>query len=244
MKIALFAYSWAQDQRLDPYIEKFLKTFLAMGIDVDVYQGNTFTRHSGNIGLSSDFDVSALCNYISSQRYDAAVSFNNSLIITQVLNALKCRPVSCIVDDFLHLFQHEEGDKFAAFRHDVEVILLSSHVERQLIDAVSGIKQRIHFLPPATDVQARFKTVSRGKAQAKYPISWVASLVDTREGMNLFELIVQKRRYFDLFKACLAEVEETGTLTCTLSSRESEIKAMLDWAKWTYQCLRCSCRTS
>ena len=182
-----------------------------LGIDVDLYLGNHFTDRRGVIGVSSRMSPSRLASHIRQQAYDFALSFNNSLLMPQVIDALDCRAVSIIVDSQQHLFDHAENGGFSAFDLDVAIAPIYRSLEQDLAASMPHALRQFHFIPPATDPLS-WQDARRDGITATSPVSWIASLVGDHFLDQLASHVGQHGQFAALFQECMAKVATSGYL--------------------------------
>lgn len=211
LKVAFFGYSWHPHGHLDSYMAQHVEAILDLGIDIDLYLGNYFTNRRGVIGLSSRISTSRLAFHIAQQHYDFALSFNNSLLMPKVVDALGCRAVSIIVDSQQHLFDHAEAGGYSAFDLDVAVAPIYRSLEHEIASAMPNVLTRFHFIPPATDPTS-WRDARRDGMMATNNVSWIASLVGDHFLDQLSAHISRHNQFAGLLRECLAQISATGYL--------------------------------
>jgi len=110
----------------------------------------SFPRNTASNGLNEVVPVAKLARLIASEGYAAAISFKQRDADPRVQAAVAGRIVTVIVDEPEHLFDYYRAGPFEVFRQDIEVVAMSSALERRLTEAVDGIGPRLHFMAPAT----------------------------------------------------------------------------------------------
>jgi len=225
MKLALLGYSWTwcSNKKIDPFMEEIVQSFAKLGVDVDIYIGNHFTKDGGIHGISPAVNINKFTKYIQEQKYDLAVSFNNSLISKKFIEAFGCKVVSWIVDDFLHLFNHDGGDKFTTFRQKFEVMLISSEMQDKILEAIPESSSRLHFFPPATTILSE----NERRIAFKYPISWIASYLDSKHIENIFNIYLTDTKKYNLLRTCINEVKNNQGDGLKLLRHDSEVDDLL-----------------
>ena len=157
MRLAFFGYAWNPKLQLDAYMTETIDSLARTGANVDVYLGNQLSSEYGIYGLRDGLSLDTLQRFIASQDYDAAVSFNNSMLIPQVMTSLNGRVVTVVVDEPEHLFDYSRTGPWDIFAKDVEIFAMSSGLERRLRERIANVDERLHFALPATriDLHAR-----------------------------------------------------------------------------------------
>ena len=208
MKAAFFGYSWRQDGELDGYMAAQVDGVRRLGVDVDLFIGNEFTVHSGVKGFTQALSSARLATFIRDQSYDFSISFNNALLMRDVVGALSCRPVSVIVDSEHHLFDHAEKGGFSAFDLDVAIASIYTSLQADIARYHPLALSRFYFLPPATGRRRRglVHPVVRQK------ISWIASLVGDDHTQALATLIRGSDEDAMAFVKGLRQVTTSGYL--------------------------------
>lgn len=177
-RIALFAglANYDSGKRLDHYIGAIADNFTLMGFDVDIYGAHEYTKNSSMNGLNENINFIKLDTEISSKNYAMLLSINNALMTERLECLSKIPVVDLIVDDFNHLFKHDQHSIYEQFNIAKNIIFSShSHITR-LEKNNAAIKGRVHFLPTATSVFNRL--TEHLNVPKIYNISWVASLLD------------------------------------------------------------------
>jgi hypothetical protein len=207
MRLAFFGYAWNPAMQPDAYMTETIASFVRAGADVDFYLGSQLSKELGIFGMNEQVSVETLTQFIAAQGYDAAIAFNNSMLIPEVVSAVGGRVVTVIVDEPEHLFDYPRAGPYAAFGQDIEVVAMSSRLERRLVEKIDGIEKRLHFMLPATHVDLEVRS-----AKATYPISWVASYVGDRNLDDYLQLAMQNPEFHALTIKCLSVLERHGNL--------------------------------
>jgi hypothetical protein len=208
VKLAFFGYAWNKALQLDAYMTATIRSLVAAGADVDLYLGGQLSKEYGIYGLKESVSPAKLATFIAAQGYDATISFNNSMLIPEVIGALKGRIATVIVDEPEHLFDYLGVGPFEVFRQDVEIVAMSSPLERRLTAAVEGVGPRLHFMLPATEIDP----LARSLAGPRFPISWVASYVGDLNLDQYLQLTAERADFRALTNRCLEIVERDGDL--------------------------------
>ncbi|MCG5247830.1 glycosyltransferase family protein [Methylorubrum extorquens] len=230
-RVAFFGYAWNSKWRLDAYMSEIVTTLADLGLDVDVFIGNQFTRTGGPAGFLDDMDRSDLGDFLKERAYDFAISFNNSLIMPETVSALRCTVVSIIVDSLSHLFNHMASGPYEAFGLPIH----AAPIYTSLIDDMKnnlGPSIAATFLPAAT----RIGYCDLGASGDPIAISWIASLVGDH---HLDSLMLRIRELPGGLKAvgqCLSDIEETGEIRFDDAS-QAAARAISQWAGWDYSFL-------
>jgi len=228
MKLAFFGYAWNPELQIDAYMTETIASLARTGADVDVYLGGQLSSEYGIYGLKDTVSIDALQQFMVTQDYDAAISFNNSMLIPQVLDALRGRVVTVIVDEPEHLFDYLRVGPWEVFRQDVEIFAMSSALERRVREQVEDVDARLHFALPATHIDLE----SRGTA-ASYPISWVASYVGDRNLDLFLKLITEAPQYHALTVKCLDLLARDGDLKA-VKDEDGADAALIRTLPWTF----------
>ena len=228
MKLAFFGYAWNPQLQTDAYMTETIESLARAGADVDVYIGGQLSSEYGIYGLKSTVSLDMLQRFIASQEYDAAVSFNNSMLIPQVLDALSGRVVTVIVDEPEHLFDYSRTGPWEVFRKDVEIVAMSSVLERRLREEVKDVDARLHFALPATRTDG-----GAPGASATHPISWVASYVGDHNLDLFLKLIAEVPEYHALTVKCLDLVARHGNLK-TIKAEDRADAALIKNLPWSF----------
>ncbi len=225
MKIAFFGYAWGKVLQPDAYMTETIASLARAGADVDVYLGNELTKEYGIYGLDENIRPDRLGAFVAAQGYDGAVSFNNSMLIPEVMAAIRGRIVTVIVDEPEHLFDYNRTGPWEVFRRDIEIVAMSSRLERRLLDEVEGVRPRLTFTLPATQVGAGLRL------EPVLPISWVASYVGDLNLDQYIELATTRPEYRALTIRCLELIERDGDLSSIRGSdgAEASLIAVLPW---------------
>lgn len=228
MKLAFFGYAWNQKLQPDAYMTETIDSLARTGASVDVYLGNQFSSEYGIYGLKDGVSLDTLQRFIASQDYDAAISFNNSMLIPQVMAGLRGRVVTVIVDAPEHLFDYSRAGPWEVFGWDIEIFAMSSGLERQLREQVADVDRRLHFALPAT----RIDLDARGMAASR-PISWVASYVGDTNLDLYFKLAIEAPDYHALTVKCLELIERDGDLR-SIKAENGFDAALIANLPWTF----------
>ena len=225
MKLAFFGYAWGKVLQPDAYMSETIASLAAAGVDVDVYLGNELAKEYGIYGLNESIRPDRLAAHIAAQRYDAAISFNNSMLIPEVLAAIRGRVLTVIVDEPEHLFDYRRAGPWEVFRGDTEIVAMSSRLEQRLLEAVEGVRPRLTFMLPATQVGAGLRL------EPVLPISWVASYVGDLNLDQYIELATTRPDFRALTIRCLELIERDGDLREIRGSGgpEAQLIAALPW---------------
>lgn len=226
MKIAFFGYAWNKALQPDAYMSETITALAGTGADVDVYLGSQLTKEYGIYGLNAAMQPGRIGAFIAAQGYDAAVSFNNSMLIPEVLAAMPGRIVTVIVDEPEHLFDYHRTGPWPVFASDVEIVAMSSRLEQRLIEAVPGVRQRLRFMLPATNV------VAGPRPEPFLPISWVASYVGDANLDQYMQLVAESPDVRTLTLRCLQIIERDGDLRSIrdTATPEAALIAALPWS--------------
>jgi len=229
MRVAFFGYAWNPELRIDAYMAETIDSFARAGADVDVFLGNQLSQAYGIYGLNETVPTDKLARIIGAAEYDAAISFNNSMLIPKVTDAITGRIVTVIVDEPEHLFDYEGLGPYAAFHRDIEIVAMSTALERRLRAEVAGVEGRLHFRMPAThaDLEAR-------SAEAVYPISWIASYVGDLNLDQYLNLTIEKPDFHDLTVRCLDIVEKDGDLR-SIKAEKGADAALIASLPWSFE---------
>jgi hypothetical protein len=227
MKLAFFGYAWNPGGHLDGYMQEAVNAYLALGFDVDIYLGNYFTQ-TATIGFKDPGLLERLVRHVRAQDYVAAVSMNNSLIMAPIVDALGGRVISVIVDGFNHQFRHDP-DRFAAFRLPVHFAPIGSQFEREILAGAPNA--RVTFLTPATEGMH----FPRAETPLVYPISWIASLVTDENAETMVRKLMSDPRAYEVVRACLMAVAETGDLTEVMSVHDALISPVIEQVGFDFQ---------
>lgn len=229
MKVAFFGYAWNAGLKIDAYMAETIDAFVRAGADVDLFFGQQIAKEFGIYGLNERAPMEVLLEYIAGQGYDAAISFNNSMLTPQVFDAIRGRIVTVIVDDLTHVFDYQRSGPFEVFKRDIEIVAMSSALERKLLAEVEDVRPRLHFMLPATHVDPQARAV---QTLRPYPISWVASFVGDLNLESYLTLTRTQPEYWALTVRCLAMVERDGDLHELLAEngRDAQLVAALPWS--------------
>ncbi len=228
MKLAFFGYAWNPQLQTDAYMTETIDSLARTGADVDVYLGNQLSGEYGIYGLNSKVSLRMLQRFIAAQDYDAVVAFNNSMLIPQIMGALRGRVVTVIVDEPEHLFDYFRTGPWEVFRKDVEIFAMSSALERRIREQVKDVDGRLYFTLPAT----RIDLEARG-APANFPISWVASYVGDANLDLYLKLVAEFPEYHALTAKCLDLVARDGDLKSVQAENGGDA-ALIANLPWTF----------
>ncbi len=226
MKICLFGYAWNPENQPDAYMVETISAFAELGVSVDIYLGNQLSRGGGIYGLNPQLSKAKITEHIRAQAYDMALSFNNAMLLPEIIDAVAGRVVTMIVDEPEHLFSYLEGGLYDVFHQDVEVLALSSALERRLLEHVPGIQSRLHFRSPVT----RPELMGDPAATPRHAVSWVASLVGDANLDDYFDLIATAPDYHALTRLCLALIERDGDLRALDDAAALAVLKTLPWS--------------
>jgi hypothetical protein len=228
MKVAFFGYAWNPAMKTDAYMAETIEALARAGVDVDVFLGSQLSKEYGIYGLNEVVPVAKLARLIASEGYAAAISFNNAMLIPEVQAAVAGRIVTVIVDEPEHLFDYYRAGPFEVFRQDIEVVAMSSALERRLTEAVDGIGPRLHFMAPATQVDLGARST-----KAIYPISWVASYVGDFNLDHYLALITERPEFHALTIKCLEIIEREGDLR-SVEAKGGADMALIGSLPWSF----------
>jgi hypothetical protein len=232
MKICLFGYAWNPENQPDAYMVETISAFADLGISVDIYLGGQFSKGGGIYGLNPKLAKSTVVEHIRAQAYDLAVSFNNSMLLPEIIAAVPGPVVSMIVDEPEHLFNHLLGGLYDVFGYDeIQVVALSSALERRLLANVPGIESRLHFRSPVT----RPDLSADPAITPQHNIAWVASMVGDLNLDNFFDFAATTPDYYDLTKLCLAIVERDGDLSALKAGQEPQAVKLIESLPWSFE---------
>lgn len=208
MKVAFFGYAWNTALQPDAYMTETFQSLAQAGADVDVFLGNHLSKEYGIYGVNEKMPLGKLRAALEEEGYDAAISFNNSMIMPELAGAIRGKTVSVIVDAPEHLFDYHRTGPYEPMRDDdVEIIAMSSVLERQLIEAIPDVQSRMHFMLPATHID-----LGQRSMKAAYPISWVASYVGDLNLDQYLKLATERPDFMALTQRCLEIVARDGDL--------------------------------
>jgi Glycosyl transferases group 1 len=228
MKLAFFGYAWNPQLQTDAYMSETIDSLARTGAEVDIYLGGQLSSEHGIYGVKDTVSLDTLQRFIAAQNYDAAISFNNSMLIPQVMEALHGRVVTVIVDEPEHLFDHLRTGPWDVFRQDVEIFAMSSVLERRIREHVKDVDARLHFTLPATHIGPE----ARGAAPT-YPISWVASYVGDHNLDLFLKLASEAPEYHALTVKCLDLVARDGDLR-SVKAEDGADAALIRNLPWTF----------
>ena len=228
MKLAFFGYAWNVAMQPDAYMAETIQAFARTGADVDVYLGSQLSKELGIYGLNETVPLDKLGRFLAAEGYDAAIAFNNSMLIPQVIEAVGGRIVSVIVDEPEHLFDYHGAGPYETFRADIEIVAMSSVLERRIVEAIDGVASRLHFMLPATHIDLGARSV-----RPVHPISWVASYVGDLNLDQYLKLMAERADYNDLTRRCLDLVARDGDLR-TLRGNKEHDAILIDALPWSF----------
>jgi hypothetical protein len=228
VKLAFFGYAWNRQHQPDAYMLETINALVAAGADVDLYLGSKLSKEYGIYGLNEAVKLDRLVAFMAGQAYEGAIAFNNSMLIPQVREAIKGRIATVIVDEPEHLFDYMRAGVWEVFRHDIEIVAMSSALERRLLAAVEGVAPRIHFMLPATHIDPAERA-----AAPIYPISWVASYVGDLNLDNYLKLITERPEFYALTRRCIDIIERDGDLR-SVKSEAGEDAALIASLPWSF----------
>ncbi len=228
MRVAFFGYAWNVALQPDAYMTETFQSLARAGADVDVYLGNHLSKEYGIYGLNEALPLGKLQRFLAAEAYDAAISFNNSMLIPELTSAIKGRIVSVIVDEPEHLFDYHRTGPFEPFREDIEIVAMSSGLERKILAEVEGVAPRLHFMLPVT-------YIDKGARSMKpiYPISWVASFVGDLNLDLYLKLITERPDFHALTARCLELIEREGDLGA-LKAADGADAALIATLPWSF----------
>jgi hypothetical protein len=155
--------------------------------------------------LNPNVQLGRLAQFIAVEAYDGAISFNNSMLVPEIQAAIPGPVATVLVDEPEHLFDYLGTGPYEVLRQDIQVVAMSSALERRLAAAIPGIERRLHFMLPATGV-------APDGAAPVYPISWVASFVGDLNLDQYLGLMLERPDFYALTQRCLELVEREGSL--------------------------------
>lgn len=228
-RAAFFGYSWSTNFHVDGYMEQHIENILSLNIDVDLYLGNHFAERRGVVGTAPVISPARLATHVESQRYDFAISFNNSMLMPKVVEALNCYPVSVIVDSEQHLFDYCDRGGFSAFELDIKIAPIYRSLEQDIATKCPHALERYHFLPPATDIDG-WRRPPTGDAVVWRNISWIASLVGDHFLDQLIDFVARHPFFGGIMRECLNRISSVGYLHDYKQRREVlDFCASLGW---------------
>ncbi|GLS46549.1 hypothetical protein GCM10007884_45430 [Methylobacterium brachythecii] len=230
-KLAFFGYAWNGEWRLDAYMREVVSSISSLGIDVDVYIGNQFTREGGPKGFREDLTTKDLKAFVKSQDYDFAFSFNNALITPDTVDGLDCVIVSIVVDSRHHLFDHMDDGGAEVFRLPIHVAPIYTSLVSDLEFSL-GHRTLATFLPAATQITRREPSAG----EDSITISWIASLVGDHNVDSFMARIPDLPGGLELVKRCLSDIERTGKIGDDCITQEAA-HILCSWASWDFQYL-------
>jgi hypothetical protein len=228
MKLAFFGYAWNKALQPDVYMTETIDSLAAAGADIDVYLGSQLTKAYGIYGLNEALQPERIGAFIAARGYDAAISFNNSMLVPEVLAAIRGRIVTVIVDEPEHLFDYHLRGPFDVMREDIQIVAMSSALERRIADTVPEAVPRTHFMLPAT-----WQRPSDPAPPKRFEISWVASYVGDANLDQYLALVVDRPDFNALTRRCVALIERDGDLR-ELRNEASNDRALVGALPWTF----------
>ena len=226
MKVAFFGYAWNRNLQPDAYMAETMASLAAAGADVDFYLGSQLTKEYGIYGLNPAVHLDRLIQFVRVEAYDAAVSFNSSMLIPEILDVINGRIVDVIVDEPEHLFDYHGAGPYEVLRRDIEIVAMSSALERRLTQAIENVRPRLHFMLPATRIEP-------GDQAATYPISWVASYVGDLNLDQYVGLMVERPDFYALTRRCLEIAQRDGHLASVKAEGGADA-ALIATLPWTF----------
>lgn len=227
MKVAFFGYAWNTALQPDAYMTETFQSLAQAGANVDVFLGNHLSKEYGIYGLNEKMPLGKLRDALVEEGYDAAISFNNSMIIPELAGAIRGKTVTIIVDEPEHLFDYHRTGPYEAMRGDVEIVAMSSVLEHRLIENIEGVTPRTHFMLPATHID-----LGQRSMKAAYPISWVASYVGDLNLDQYLKLVTERPDFRGLTQRCLETVARDGDLRAVKAENgpDAALIATLPWS--------------
>ncbi len=210
MKLAFFGFTWNINHKLDAYTAEIVSSFSKLGFDVDIYNGSKFTSQHGIYGFKDTLSLNKLADVIAENNYDVAVSFNNCLLLPEIIKSVNGNLVSVIVDQVEHLFNHRSRDLYEPFKYDVDYVAMSSTIQRDIRERVPGIQDRIHLIPPATNLDRAI--VDSTNSARPHAISWIASLLGDLTIEQYMNIITELPEGYAVTNQLLQEIERSGSL--------------------------------
>jgi hypothetical protein len=229
MRVAFFGYAWNPALQPDAYMAETIQSLAQAGADVDVYLGSQLSKEYGIYGLNETIPLDKLHRFLVAEGYDAAIAFNNSMLIPEVMGAIGGKIVTVIVDEPEHLFDYRRAGPYEVFRQDVEIVAMSSVLERRIVAAVQGVAPRLHFMLPATHIDLSARSMT-----ATYPISWVASYVGDANLDGYLPLMIERPDFHALTVKCLALVARDGHLGSIKAAGGTDA-ALIAALPWTFE---------
>jgi hypothetical protein len=229
--LAFFGYSWNLEHRLDAYMEETVQSLLQAGVNIDFYYGNQLSKEFGIYGVADVIDLASLEYFFKSKNYAAAISFNNSMLIPEVVRAIRGKIATVIVDDLSHVFDNSRTGPYGVFRQNIEIVAMSSALERQLLANVEDVAHRLHFMLPATHLDR--PPVTPGQV-AEHPISWVASLVGDENLRLYLNAVAEHPAYYELTGRCLTRLARDGHLRSIEEENGADF-ALIKEIPWSFE---------
>lgn len=232
-RIALFAglVNYENGRRLDHYIGEMANHFALLGFGVDIYAANEYTRNGENYGLSKNINFTKLDTEINSKNYVMLLSINNALM-TERLECLSKTPViDLLVDDFNHLYKHDECSIYEQFNL-AKFIVFSSHSHINRLEKNNPtIKGRVHFYPTATSVFNR--STEQLNLPKKYNIAWIATLLDVSGISLMFQRCIDSQDKVNLLRNAVQCVKDGRHIQYDERLGESSLGTIIAEYKWT-----------
>ena len=228
MRVAFFGYAWNNALQPDAYMTETYQSLARAGADVDVFLGNHLSKEYGIYGLNEAMPLGKLQRFLAAEGYDAAISFNNSMLIPELTSAIGGRIVTVVVDEPEHLFDYHRAGPYEVFRQDIEIVAMSSVLERRITEAVDGVGSRLHFMLPATHIDNGARSM-----KPAYPISWVASYVGDLNLDQYLKLITERPDFYALTLKCIDIVERDGDLR-SVKTEDGADAALIQTLPWSF----------
>ena len=233
-QIALFAglVNYGNSRRLDHYIGEIANNFALLGFDVDIYAANDYTRNGENYGLNKNINFFKLNRKITSKNYAMLLSINNALM-TERLDCLSKIPViDLLVDDFNHLFKHDNCSIYEQF-NIAKYILFSSHSHINRLEKNNlTIKGRVYFYPTAT-TSVFNRSTEQLNLLKKYNISWIATLLDVSGISLMFQQCINAQDKIDLLRNAVKCVKGGRHIQYYERLGEFSLDTIISEYKWT-----------
>ncbi|WP_082512947.1 glycosyltransferase [Methylobacterium sp. Leaf125] len=229
LKVAFFSYAWNYARQPDPYMREMIAALANLGINVDVYIGEMFAENQRTKGFRLDLARADMGNFVKSQSYDFAISFNNALIFSEIVRALRCKVVSVVVDSVYHLFDHTQEGVLQAFKLPIHV----APIYTSFIDDYAGAESFTagsSFLPAAT----RIGGSAAAQTEKPIEISWIANFLgDANLDAFMSRVGDELPNGFELVARCLQGIEQNGEISLDEESQEAA-KILMAWSHWDY----------
>jgi hypothetical protein len=232
-RIALFAglVNYGNSRRLDHYLSEIARHFALLGFGVDIYAANEYTRNGGNYGLSKNINFVKLDKLINSKNYVLLLSINNALMTERLECLSKIPLIDLVVDDFNHLFKHDQCSIYEQFNLAKYIIFSSySHINR-LKKNNPILKGRIHFYPTATSAFNR--STDQLNLPKKYNIAWIATLLDVSGISLMFQQCIDYQDKVNLLRNAVQCVKDGHHIHYDERLGESSLDTIITEYKWT-----------